>query len=304
MKNKIFYFLFAAVFILTFAGCSGSSGNAEETSILTTNEEPQPYPLTVNDTEITKTPEKIICLSPFLAEILFEMDCGSKIIARSSYCDYPEEILSAEEVGNSTSPDIDKIIGLTPDLVLLTTPIAARDSFRLNQAGIACVTIPAPSSIKDLGSIYSSIGLIMNGLFTGKEKGEAAFSPISQLLANPSSEKVGTFIYVTENLDIATGDTFESDVLSCFGTNLAQGLVNYEADKSLFLDNQPDVIILNNKYTIEDLQNDENLSQLEAVKNNRILFVDNEYFERPSARISNLIKNILSDYKKLIAADY
>lgn len=298
MKKRILSLLTAAAMILSLAACN-TDGVPEETTAETTAEEPQPYPLYINDVEITHSPEKIVCLSPFVAEILNEIGCGGKIIARSSYCDFPPSILDAEDLGSSASPDIDRIIGLAPDVVIASTPLASKDVFRMEQANIKTIVIAAPTTIEEFSSVYTAVGLLTEGLFTGKERGESGFSGVSQTLSNTANVKIGKFLYITENMDVATGDTFESAVLSCFGINLAAGFSDYTVDKSLFLGNQPDVILLNDKYTLEELQSDEYLSQLDAVINGEVIFISNAYFERPSARLSEMIKNLLDDYKKL-----
>lgn len=270
--------------------------SSEETS---TEAEPMPYPLSINQTEIKASPEKVVCLSPAVAEIIYEMGYGDTIIGRSSYCDYPENVLGAKDVGTPANPDINAITDLMPNLVITSTPIASKDIFTMEQAGIATVMIPAPTSLEGFSSIYTAMGLIYEGLFTGTSKGEEAYSGISKLLGNTEALNMGKFVYITENVEIAGGNTFESAVLSCFGTNIAKEGSGYTYDKSLLLENQPDIILLNSKYSRDTLLNDEILSQLEAVQDNKIIYIDNVFFERPSARIKELINTLLSDYKSL-----
>lgn len=290
--------------INVFAGCKKEpddmdrNSQTEETSV---EAEPMPYPLSVNKTEIKASPEKVVCLSPALAEIIYELGYGDTIIGRSSYCDYPENILGAKDVGTAANPDINAISDLMPNLVITSTPIASKDIFTMEQAGIATVIIPSPTTLEGFSSIYTALGLIYEGLFTGREKGEETYSGISKLLGNTEALSIGKFVYVTENVEIAGGNTFESAVLSCFGTNIAKEGTEYTYDKSLLLENQPDIILLNSKYTRETLLNDEILSQLEAVQNNNIIYIDNIFFERPSAGIKELINTLLADYKALSA---
>ena len=297
--KKIFAVLLT--FSLLLSGCHVSNSQDEEITTTTEAEvsEPQPYPITINDVEIEKAPEKIVCLSPALTEILYEMGFGERIIGRSSYCDYPSAVMSAEDVGSSANPNIDRIIQLQPDLVLTATAIASKDILRMSEAGIKTLVISAPTTIEDFSANYVALGLLMNGLFTGTEKGEQFFSDISKTLDNSSAVSFGKFVYITQNLTVAGGDTFEGAVLSCFGENLAAEAGGYSFDKSLLLENQPDLILLSDDYTLEDLQNDEICSQLDCVMNGNVLPVDNSYFERPSARIIKFLQNLITEYKKL-----
>lgn len=271
----------------------------EETTESIVSTEPTPYPFFLNDTEITSQPERVVCLSPALTEIIYEMGYGDKIIGRSSYCDYPSDVKQATDLGSTANPDIDAITDLLPDLVITSTPIASKDTFTMEQAGVNTVLIPAPTTLEGFSSVYTSLGLIFEGMFTGTEKGEDTYSAVSKALGNTDAVNIGNFVYITENLTVAGGDTFESAVLSCFGNNIAKNEAGYGFDKAELIENQPDIILLSDKYTVEDLLYDEYYSQLDAVIENRIIFINNVYFERPSARITILIDSLLIDFDNL-----
>lgn len=307
MKKKIVFLLvFALIALISIGGCDNKDNNENPsvTAAGTLEEnEPMPYPFMLNNTEIEAKPERIVCLSPALAEIIYELGYSETIIGRSSYCDFPVEIASAADVGSTANPDLKAISELKPDLIISSTPIASKDIFALEQEGIKTLIIPAPTTLEGFASIYTSLGLVFEGMFTGTEKGEQTFSGISSLLGNTENLNIGKFVYITEGYAAAGGDTFESAVLSCFGTNIAGEFEGYEYDTELLSENQPDVIIVNNKYSKEDIFNDEVLGRLEAVKDNRIIFIDNLFFERPTARIMNLINNLLGDYRILRRED-
>lgn len=300
MKTRKFLALLL-VFALFLAGCSKPDEQEEETSTeeTTTEAEPMPYPVVINDTEIPFKPEKVVCLSPAITEIIYELGYGDTIIGRSSYCVYPDEITKVKDVGSAANPNINYITDLMPNLVITSTPIASKDIFTMEQAGIATVVIPAPTSLEGFSSVYTALGLIYEGLFTGTETGETAYSNISKLLGNTDAVNIGSFIYVTEGLAIAGGDTFESAVLSCFGTNIAKSGTGYGYDKEQLADNQPEIVLVNAKYTRDMLLEDEILGQLDAVQDNMIIYIDNIFFERPTARISMLVNNLLADYRGL-----
>ena len=291
--------LLLAVAIM-LCGCRNADNDTpEETTESTAAQEPAPYPFFVNGTEIAKQPERVVCLSPALTEIIYEMGYGDKIVGRSSYCDYPSDVKKAADLGSSANPDIDAIVDMMPDLVITSTQIASKDTFAMEQSGIRTVLIPAPTTLEGFSSIYTSIGLIFEGMFTGTEKGEDTYSPVSKALGNTDAVNIGSFVYVTENLTAAGGDTFESAVLSCFGSNIAKSGTGYGFDIAELAEKQPDTILLSDKYTVEELLEDEYYSQLDAVIENRVIYIDNVYFERPSARITILIDGLLIDFRNL-----
>lgn len=68
---------------------------------------------------INGTPERIVSLSPSNTEILFALGLGDKVVGVTDWCDYPSEALDKEKVGSYDTPNIEKIVALTPDLILV-----------------------------------------------------------------------------------------------------------------------------------------------------------------------------------------
>lgn len=274
---------------------TGSTTNEDSIPAIVTTEdvgvadpEPQPYPVTVNDIVIETKPERVVSLSPSLTEIIFEMGYGDKVVGRGSYCDYPEEVLQLTDTGRPSKPDIDGIIALSPDVLFTATVIPTKDLYRLEENGIKTVYIPYPENITQFKNIYKAMGLVFDGKFDGEASGEKAFEVINSAFDAPEVS-LGDFVYITEGLTIATGDAFESSVLSCFGKNIAENGTDYGYPKEYLLEFQPDVILLNDNYTIDDLLSDEVYSQLTAVAEGKVYTISNVYFERPSNRIVELI---------------
>ena len=279
---------------------TGTTTNEDSIPVIVTTEdvgfadpEPQPYPVTVNDVVIEKQPERVVSPSPSLTEIIFEMGYGDKVVGRGSYCDYPEEVLQLTDTGRPSKPDIDGIIALSPDVLFTATAIPTKDLYKLEENGIKTVYIPYPENITQFENIYNAIGLIFEGKFDGEASGEKAFESIS--IAFGTSEKaLGDFVYITEGLTIATGDTFESSVLSSFGTNIAANGAEYGYPKEYLVEFQPEIILLNDNYTVDDLLSDDIYSQLTAVVNGQVYTISNTYFERPSGRLVDLVEALKS----------
>lgn len=295
--------------LLIAGGCERGEESSSETeelipvmAELPPEEEPQPYPVTVNDVRIEASPKRVVSLSPSLTEILFEMGYGDTVIGRGSYCDYPSEISALPDVGRPAKPDYGAILSLSPDLLFTATAIPVKDIYRLEEGGVQVVYLPYPRSVEEFEKIYCAVGLIYEGLFHGEEKGSESFSALRSFFEDPNRLSLGTFVYLTEGLCAATGDTFESAVLSHFGTNAAAEGENYEFSKESLLETQPDTILLNSSYTVDDLLSDEVYASLEAVQSGRVIFIDNTFFERPSARMSEPLRRLEEDLKELSSA--
>jgi iron complex transport system substrate-binding protein len=285
------------------SGCENDKSEEEPViPIETENEEvpePTPFPLFIGDVEIERSPQRVVSLSPSLTEIIHELGYGSRLIGRSSYCDFPPVVLEIPIVGSGANPDIEKIISLSPTVLLTASPLSGMDMFRMEQSGIRTLLIPASGTLNDLRDSYRALGLVFEGLFTGVEAGDNAFADISRACDNTAVINIGKFIYITGGFKAATGDTLESSVFSCFGENIAAAWTSYEFDFELLAENPPDVILLNDIFSPEDLTASEYFAELEAVMENRIIFINNAAFERPSSRLVALIEQMLADYRNL-----
>jgi iron complex transport system substrate-binding protein len=81
------------------------------------------YPLTLTDDEgglawLEARPERIVSLTPATTEILFALGAGDRVVATTDFDDYPPEAVALPDVATYSSVDVEKIVGLEPDLVI------------------------------------------------------------------------------------------------------------------------------------------------------------------------------------------
>lgn len=108
-------------------------------------------------------PQRIISLTPTDSEIIAALGASDRLVGIDHFTDYPTDILGKPVVttvsGYTSSVDIEKVLSLTPDLVLDygagTFPTA---DATLRKAGINVISLPA-------GTLT---GTLENILFTGK----------------------------------------------------------------------------------------------------------------------------------------
>ncbi len=83
-----------------------------------------------------KKTQRIISLRPSRTEILFALGLGEKVVGVTDFCNYPPEVLDKEKIGGISTPDIEKIIALQPDLVLTTSFYAGEVISTLEERGL------------------------------------------------------------------------------------------------------------------------------------------------------------------------
>lgn len=70
--------------------------------------------------EVPERPQRIVSLAPNLTETLFALGLGDRVVGVTDYCDYPAEARSKAKVGGVINPSVETVVGLKPDLVLIT----------------------------------------------------------------------------------------------------------------------------------------------------------------------------------------
>ncbi len=114
-SDKSFIFIVMVSLLIVLAGC-GSNQSKENTNQIASNQ------FVVTDdlkrqVTLTKYPTRIVALSPSFLEVLNEVD--AKVIGRpSSKSVVPDRFQAAEEVGAVYHINIEKVVGLQPDLVI------------------------------------------------------------------------------------------------------------------------------------------------------------------------------------------
>ncbi len=84
------------------------------------------------DTPVTR----IVSIVPAVTEMLFAIGAGPKVVAVSSYDNWPPEVRSLTRVGALLDPDIEQILRLRPDLVVVYGTQSELRA-KLERAGIA-----------------------------------------------------------------------------------------------------------------------------------------------------------------------
>ena len=80
-------------------------------------------PITVTDDSgatvtLDQPATRIVSLAPANTEIAYAIGAGDKMVAGTSYDDYPEEAKALPKIGDFSNPNVEKIASFEPDLVL------------------------------------------------------------------------------------------------------------------------------------------------------------------------------------------
>ena len=69
--------------------------------------------------QLERPAERIVSLSPHITELLFAAGAGKRVVGTVRFSDYPARARDIPRVGDTYNLDMERIIGLQPDLVVL-----------------------------------------------------------------------------------------------------------------------------------------------------------------------------------------
>lgn len=251
--------------------------------------DPTDYPVEIGSLVFDEAPAAVASLSPALTEIICDLGFKDRLVGRSSYCDYPEEVKSLPELGSSANPDIDAIIKLKPQLLLSQSPIAKKDIVRMESAGIRVLILKAPVDFPELCLCYGDIARLMGGKLSAEEKAQTAAQGLDSCikeLENNQDRSQSFICLLSYELACTPANSFGGRMLSLFGQNSAGDSLSVTEEKLLELN--PDFIILAAPMNIELLP--ESVKELTAVKSGRVILLDDTPLERPTVRVQGTLE--------------
>jgi ABC-type Fe3+-hydroxamate transport system, periplasmic component len=327
--------LLAAVLSMTvtaamISGCTNSDLNSEESGASVTNqqietavsveaeeaegtqesteveltEESFSYPLTLEDAygnvvTVEEEPETIVTVSPALTEIVYALGGEDKLIGRSSWDDYPEEVFDVQEVGNIDLPDTELIVSLDPDVVLASSIFSEEAYNALTDAGITVVIIKDETSLDGLTMYIQTVADVI-GLH---DEGEALAMDVCDQIAEVADQAQETIagdditVYYCMGFGeygdyTAGGDTFINDIIEIAGcVNIAADVEGWSYSTEQLLEADP-YIILVPSWGYDDFLATEPYSELTAVQQGRVLSVDPNLFERVGPRNAEAVRTV------------
>lgn len=249
-----------------------------------------------------KPAARIVSLVPALTEMVFAVGAGDRVVAVSSYDQYPLEVKALPRVGALLDPDVERIISLRPDLVLLygsQTDLMAQ----LKRASIGYYEYRHG----DLSAVTATIRAL--GARTGRAAAaDSLAASIEQRLAELRRRTAGQpkprtlLVFGRErgslrNIYASGGRGFLHDILDAAGgTNVFASMrtESVQASSEQILTRAPDVIVeVRSTETVTAAEQQEAvtswsvLGSLPAVRHHRVIVLGGQGLVVPGPRIAD-----------------
>lgn len=277
-------------------------------------------PITITDdlgyvTTLDTVPQRIVSMAPANTQFIFALGVGDKVVGVTQYDDYPYDFSAWFEAGNMTNiggfstPNIETIVSLEPDLILATTIHEGKITPNLRSMGYKVITTN-PNSIND---IYKDITML--GKATGaQDKANELINQISSQISDIQSKIAAANIadkptvyyevYFDESGIMTAGSTsWINDVIAkAGGINIFADLEGqYPTTSSeVIVQRNPSVILLPTNMgtgtpsygSVDDVKARPGWNTIDAIVNNRLFVVEQDLFNQPGPRVGDQVQAV------------
>lgn len=257
---------------------------------------------------LKQTPRRIISLAPDITEMVYALKLGDKLVGATTYCLYPQDAKKLPRVGGFGQFNFEAIVSLHPDVIILHSKYD-EEKGRLESLGIPYIET-ATRSISDILESMQKVGKACGAENTAKK----LLADINHRINNqPKKTKNAPRVLITFG-----GDANKLDQIYAFGqTCLHNELLELAGGKNV-IENQlafsslskeavirlnPDIIIQlapGIERPTDPAAAWKRLTDINAVKNNRIYLLNGDYTCIPGPRFIQ----ILEDFTQIISPNH
>jgi iron complex transport system substrate-binding protein len=237
---------------------------------------------------------RIVSLSPALTEILFALDLGDRVAAVTSFCDWPPEAREKPKVGGYADPSVETIVGIRPDLVVVSPGPGNRDAaLALERSGIRVEVVPAETLAETLAAferVAAAAGV--------PRRGEALAAKVRADLDRVAAAVAGRpkvralFSVQTDPVIVAGAGTLPSELLEIAGGTNVVGLPRYpRLGMETVLELAPEAILQSRMDAPEPGAEGSEAAfwrrwpSIPAVRDGRVFVLENPLALRPGPRV-------------------
>lgn len=239
---------------------------------------------------VVRTPRRIVSTAPSITEILFAIGAGNRVVGRTDFCNYPPEVKRIPSIGGFSTPSWERIYALRPDLVIVTPSFPKELFDRI--ASTFTTMVLNPHTLSDIADDIRKVGVIV-----GKtHQAEAVAFKVEGIeravkMFAPGTDKKVLFVLWYNPIMSVNRSTFIGQMLEDLKVkNITANLPSPwpMLNPEFVVSNNPDVIFMPRNsmgYMAKSILSDYPWSELKAVKNGKVFFVNDDWVFRPGPRI-------------------
>ncbi len=276
-----------ALSILACLGTTACNTNSETKAahpIATAKRDEEPSPA-------KKSVDRLVSFAPSNTELIYAVGGEDKLVANSTYCNYPEEAKNKTRAGTFISAKYEMLTKLKPDLVLLVSGQEGLAS-QIDKHGFKTRTLPN-NKILDIADNLEILGELCGA----KERAHLlstqfreSIVQLENILKNSKHPNVLFCVWTHPAVSVG-GESFLHDVITICGAKNATD--SFSASYPKLTDEKvitlkPEILILPNEARQEKIISRPPWSSLNAVKSKKFYYLppaEEDQLSRPTLRI-------------------
>lgn len=233
-------------------------------------------------------PHRIVSLAPAVTEILFALRLDGRIVADTTYCNYPPQARSLPHIGDYRT-SLEKVVAQRPDLVVASLSANHQAVEGLERLGIKVFAVD-PKTVAGTMDAILQIGRITASEAQARrvvQQMKARLAAVAHRLARDRTRPRVLIVLQAQPLWVAGSDNFMDDVVTLAGgINVARdagpGYKTYSLERVVV--HQPDAILASRADAARLLATP-SLAGVPAVRNHAIYSIDSDLIARPGPRL-------------------
>ena len=252
-----------------------------------------------SDSPSTHSAQRIISLAPHITEMLYSAGAGAKIVGVVSYSDYPKNALTKQIIGSYNAINLEKVIELNPDLILgWESGNRLQDMKRLKELGFK-LSVFEVKTLDDIPDRIEQLGIALGSASQAKKKARELRNTLKNLRQTYQNRTPISSFYQIWHQPLITmnGDQFISQAMDvCGAKNVFSDLPKLTAKIGLesLLQRDPQLFLLGGEASFQQdwLKTWQGYPSMKAVQNNQIYLLNNNHYQRPTARLINHLEDL------------
>ncbi|TVX91968.1 ABC transporter substrate-binding protein [Paenibacillus agilis] len=263
------------------------------------------YPLKLKDAtgqEFTfeKAPERIVSVSPADTEMLFAIGLDKEIVGVSDHDDYPAAAATKPKMGG-LEPNVEAIIAAKPDVVF--TGIAMKDEAvnKFRDMGIRTFKLD-PKSYDGVINSVETYGLITDRQADAKKVTDHMKKVREDVQASvKDAPKKNVYMEFSPGWTVGSGEYMHELLEIAGGVNVAADQTGwFQINEEMIIKKNPDVILYakgmqdfeTNKPLETIIRERKGWSEMNALKNNQLIGIEDDTISRPGPRLADALLSI------------
>jgi cobalamin transport system substrate-binding protein len=282
-------------------------------SLLISKVEAADYPVTCTDAfklqfTFTKQPVRIVSLAPSNTEILFALGLGKHCVGATSYCDYPPQAKKVTRVGGFADMSVEKIVSLSPDLVLAIQGNPDWLLKRLRGLGVTVFSLN-PKTLDDVQSEMLKVARVCGVSATGEKLVAAFRAEIASVTAalvdvkhrprvyygawNPPFYTPGPGSFIYDLVELAGGRNITEGEKSMWLPYSLERIIQSNPEVIIHgMEGVPEDRVRKSREAIKKLRGRAGWRTMTAVKEGRVYLLSDHKLQRPGPRLSQGLREL------------